>query len=107
MKPKPPVFRTLDASIYKKIAGELRGRLPGHIIVDIDRGKAKNGRSIVMLRCKQQEVAKKVLADILGEEYIEPEIEEHFPEKRKEWWKRSMEYGSRGVWGYTDRKRKR
>ena len=92
MKQKPPVFRTLDAYEYKKIAGELRGRLPGHIIVDVDRSKDESGRSIVMLRCKQPGVANKVLADILGEEYIEPEIEEEkFPEKRKEWWQRSIQ----------------
>jgi len=91
MKPKPPVFRTLDASVYKKIAGELRGRLPGHVIIDVDRSKDENGRSIVMLRCRQPEVAKKVLAGILGEEYIEPEMEEEFPEKRREWWQRSIQ----------------
>lgn len=91
MKPIPPVFRTLDASVYKKIAGELRGRLPGHVMIDVDRGKDENGKSIVMLRCKQPEVAKKVLAGILGEEYIEPEIEEDFPEKRREWWQRSIQ----------------
>ena len=91
MKPKPPVFRTLDASVYKKIAGELRGRLPGHVIIDIDRSKDENGRSIVMLRCRQPEVAKKVLAGILGEEYIEPDMEGEFPEKRREWWQRSIQ----------------
>ncbi len=92
MKPKPPVFRTLDASLYKKIAGELRGRLPGHVMIDVDRSKDENGKSIVLLRCKQPEVAKKVLAEILGEEYIEPEIEEtDLPEKRIEWWQRSIQ----------------
>ena len=92
MKPKPPVFRTLDASLYKKIAGELRGRLPGHVMLDVDRSKDENGKSIVLLRCKQPEVAKKVLAEILGEEYIEPEIEEtDLPEKRIEWWQRSIQ----------------
>ncbi|MBC8522112.1 MAG: hypothetical protein H8D26_09045 [Methanomicrobia archaeon] len=92
MKAKPPVFRTLDASLYKKIAGEVRGRLPGHVMIDVDRGKDENGRGIVLLRCKQPEVAKKVLADILGEEYIEPEIEEEdLPEKRREWWQRSIQ----------------
>lgn len=92
MKSKPPVFRTLDAYEYKKIAGELRARLPGHVLIDVDRGKDENGKSIVMLRCRQPRVAKKVIADILGEEYIEPEIEEEdFPEKRREWWQRSIQ----------------
>ncbi len=92
MKPKPAVFRTLDASLYKKIAGELCGRLPGHVMIDVDRSKDENGKSIVLLRCKQPEVAKKVLAEILGEEYIEPEIEEaDLPEKRIEWWQRSIQ----------------
>jgi len=92
MKAKPPVFRTLDAYVYKKIAGELRGRLPGHVMIDVDRSKDENGKGIVMLRCKQPEVANKVLADILGEEYIEPEIEgEDLPEKRREWWQRSIQ----------------
>jgi len=99
MKPKPPVFRTLDAYVYKKIAGELRVRLPGHVMIDVDRGKDENGRSVVMLRCKQPRVANKVIADILGEEYIEPEIEKKgFPKKRKEWWQRSLGYGCRGIW---------
>ncbi|MBC8521925.1 MAG: hypothetical protein H8D26_08075 [Methanomicrobia archaeon] len=99
MKAKPPVFRTLDASVYKKIAGELRVRLPGHVMIDVDRGKDEYGRSVVMLRCKQPGVAKKVIADILGEEYIEPEIEKNaFPKKRKEWWQRSLGYGYRGIW---------
>lgn len=100
MKPKSPVFRTLDAYVYRKIAGELRVRLPGHVMIDVDRGKDEYGRSVVILRCKQPEVAKKVLADILGEEYIEPEIEEDLPEKREEWWQRSMQMyfggGNRG-----------
>lgn len=92
MKQKPPVFRTLDAYVYKKIAGELRGRLPGHIIVDVDRSKDESGKSVVLLRCKQPGVAKKVLAEILGEEYIEPKIDEKdLPEKRKEWWQRSIQ----------------
>ena len=99
MKPKPAVFRTLDASLYKKIAGELRGRLPGHVMIDVDRSKDENGRSIVMLRCKQPEVANKVLAEMLGEEYIEPELEEtDLPEKRIEWWQRGLGYADRGRW---------
>lgn len=93
MKQKPPVFRTLDASLYKRIAGQYRGRLPGHVIVDIDRRKDENGRATVALRCKQPEVAKRVLADILGEEYVEPtlsyaDLEEERP---REWWQRSMD----------------
>ncbi len=61
-------------------------------MLDVDRSKDENGKSIVLLRCKQPEVAKKVLAEILGEEYIEPEIEEtDLPEKRKEWWQRSIQ----------------
>ncbi len=99
MKPKPPVFRTLDASLYKKIAGELRVRLPGHVMIDVDRSKDENGRSIVLLRCKQPRVASKAIADILGEVYIEPEIvEKGFQNKRKEWWQRGLGYADRGRW---------
>lgn len=100
MKQKPPVFRTLDAYEYKKIAGELRAKLPGHVLIDVDRGKDENGRSIVMLRCRQPRVANKVIADILGEEYIEPEIEKSRSGSRgrREWWQRSMGYAGRGIW---------
>ncbi len=99
MKPKPVVFRTLDASLYKKIAGELRVRLPGHVMIDVDRSKDEKGRSIVLLRCKQPRVASKAIAEILGEEYIEPEIgEKGLPNKRKEWWQRGLGYANRGIW---------
>ncbi|MCG2735918.1 MAG: hypothetical protein L6282_05930 [Candidatus Methanoperedenaceae archaeon] len=37
MKQRPPVVRVLDASVYTKIAGELRKSLPGKVVIDIDR----------------------------------------------------------------------
>ncbi len=97
MKPMPPVVRTLDASVYTKIAGELRKNLPGKVIIDIDRGRNEKGQSIVHLRCKYPEVAKRVIASVLGEEYVEPEIED-MPEKRptRQWWQRSIDSGIGG-----------
>lgn len=95
MKPRPPVVRVLDASVYTRIAGDLRKNLPGKVIIEIDRAMDAEGKKIVLLRCKQAETAKKVIADVLGEEYIEPEMDEDFT-PRKEWWQRSIDSGMGG-----------
>jgi len=93
------IVQELDAEVYRMIAGELRGRLPGHVMIDVDRSKDEKGRSFVLLRCKQPRGASKAIADILGEVYIEPEIgEKGFPNKRKEWWQRGLGYADRGRW---------
>jgi len=91
LKQKPPVVRVLDAGTYSKIAGELRKQLPGKVIIDIDRGMDERGRSIVMLRCRYPEIAKRVIAEVLGEEYVAPEISEDLPEERREHWQRGMD----------------
>ncbi|MEW5760748.1 MAG: hypothetical protein AB1779_08275 [Candidatus Thermoplasmatota archaeon] len=90
MKPRPPVVRTLDAHLYSEIAGEIRKNLPGKVMIEIDRGMDEEGRSVVHLRSKYPEIAKMVIAKVLGEEYIEPE-EEVEETERKEWWQRSIE----------------
>jgi len=66
-------------------------------MLDIDRGMDEKGRSIVTLRCKYPEVAKKVIENVLGEEYIEPEIEDlPVPERTRQWWQRSIDSGMGG-----------
>ena len=92
MKQRPPIVRTLDASLYARIAGELRKNLPGKVIIDIDRGMDEKGKSIVTLRCRYPEVAKKVIAKVLGEEYVESETEVT-ETKPKQWWQRSIASG--------------
>ena len=105
MKPRPPVVRVLDASIYTKIAGDLRKNLPGKVIIEIDRVMNAEGKKIVLLRCRQPETAKKVIDDVLGEEYIEPEMDEDFA-PRKEWWQRSIDSGMGGRSRDSDELRK-
>lgn len=90
MKTRPPIVRTLDAHLYSQIAGELRKRLPGKVIIEIDRGMDMKGKSVVTLRCRHPEIAKKTIAEVLGEEYIEPEIGEDLPQPRQ-WWQRSID----------------
>lgn len=97
MKQRPPVVRALDASVYTKIAGELRRSLPGEVILDIDRAVDAEGKKIVLLRCRQPEIARQAIANALGEEYQEPEAEEEYlPTGRKEWWQRGIDSGMGG-----------
>lgn len=92
MKPRPPVVRVLDASLYTKIAGDLRKSLPGKVIIDIDRSVDADGKKIVLLRCSQTEIARMAIAEVLGEEYQEPEVDEDaLPLPRKEFWQRGMD----------------
>jgi len=92
LEQKPPVVRVLDAGTYSKIAGELRKRLPGKVVIDIDRGMDESGKSIVALRCRYPEVAKMVIAEVLGEKYVPPEIsEEDLEESPREHWQRGMD----------------
>jgi len=99
MKPKPPIVRELDQSLYTRISGEIRKNLPGKVMVDIERGRNAEGRKIVFIRCRQPEVAAKVIAEVLGEEYIESEPTDNTPVKHKDWWQRSIASGMGGGWG--------
>ncbi len=96
MKPRLPVVRVLDASTYTKIAGDLRKNLPRKVIIDVERARDEDGKKIVLLRCRQPEAAKMAIADVLGEEYAIPEVEDELPPKRKEWWQRSVDAGMGG-----------
>lgn len=96
MKPRPSIVRTLDAHLYTEIAGELRKNLPGHVMLDLDRGIDENGKRIVTLRCRYPEVAKRAIAKVLGEEYAEPEIKDLPPDKHRQWWQRSIDSGMGG-----------
>ena len=96
MKQRPPVVRVLDASVYTKIAGELRKSLPGKVVIDIDRAVDADGKKIVLLRSRQPEIARMAIADALGEEHAPPEVEEELPQRRKEWWQRGIDSGLGG-----------
>ncbi|MBU4075686.1 MAG: hypothetical protein KKD46_04830 [Euryarchaeota archaeon] len=97
MKQRPPVVRVLDASVYTKIAGELRKSLPGKVVIDIDRAVDARWKEDRFTEVKTQpEIARMAIADALGEEHAPPEVEEELPQRRKEWWQRSIDSGLGG-----------